>query len=92
VSRYTPASSLVSKPTNRLGSSFFGSERNSSPSPTGSIFAAQPQVFDRLWSVGVLEENNAIRHFRQLLTCRQQEMNPGRIPFASSPRSPRLQW
>ncbi|NQU65859.1 MAG: hypothetical protein HQ517_16485 [SAR324 cluster bacterium] len=45
---YIAASSLVLKPTSRLGSLFLGSESSSFDSPTGLTFAAQPQVLERL--------------------------------------------
>ena len=42
--RYTPASSLVSKPTSRFGSALVGRAASSLSSPTGLTFAAHPQV------------------------------------------------
>jgi hypothetical protein len=52
--RYTPASSLVSNPTIKFGSRCTGNPDRSASSPTGLNFAAQPQVFDKLVSVGFL--------------------------------------
>jgi len=59
VSRYTPASSLVSNPTSRFGSSIRGRSARSLPSPTGSILAAQPQVLERPVRVAFLNGLNS---------------------------------
>ena len=49
--RYTAASSLVSKPTSRLGSFGVFSPLSASDRSVGPILAAQPQVRERLISV-----------------------------------------
>ena len=51
VIRYTPASSFDPNPTRRFGSLFTGRDASNSFSPTGLIFAAQPQVLARLVNV-----------------------------------------
>jgi hypothetical protein len=49
--RYTAASSLVSKPTSKLGSSEAFSPLSASDRSVGPILAAQPQVRERLMRV-----------------------------------------
>ena len=61
-----PASSLVSNPTSKFGSFFFGSLARSSPSPTGLTFAAHPHVFARL--VRVCFRDNLFRFILLLPT------------------------
>ena len=61
-----PASSLVSNPTSRSGSFFFGSLARSSPSPTGLTFAAHPHVFAKL--VRVCFRDNLFRFILSLPT------------------------
>src|SRR5437867_8412038 len=64
LSRYTPASSLVSKPTSTLGSVGRGRRRKTESSNPGLSFAAQPAALTMAVSfTGWVKPHLAVKHF-----------------------------